>query len=243
MPEKKSASRPPLSCRLCRLGHFTIYGATIASTPDAANMRRREVRTLPAQRTFIHENEPQTTVHTLYSGWAFRFVTLRNGRRQILSFHIPGDTLLLESLSFPGIMLPFAVRSLTPVTLCTFEAVAAAEMMRSSQIQRDQVVASLQSFIASQNRHLADIGKRSALGRISQLLIEIQTRLHRRQLSMDGAFDFPLRQEHLADALGLTTVYVNRTLDRLRRENIIAFGHRRMQILDPGRLAEIAEEE
>ena len=60
---------------------------------------------------------------------------------------------------------------------------------------------------------------------------------------MDGAFDFPLRQEHLADALGLTTVYVNRTLDRLRRENIIAFGHRRMQILDPGRLAEIAEEE
>lgn len=243
MPEKKSPSHPPLSCRLCRLGRFAIYGATIASTPDAANMRRREVRILPANRTFIREKEPQTTVYTLYSGWAFRFVTISNGRRQILSFHIPGDTLLLESLNFPGIVLPFAVRSLTPVTLCTFEATSAAEMMRSSQIQRDQVVASFQRFIASQNRHLTDLGKRSALGRVSQLIIELEARLHFRQLSINGAFDFPLRQEHLADALGLTTVYVNRTLDRLRKENVLAFGHRRMQILDPARLAEIAEEE
>jgi CRP/FNR family transcriptional regulator, anaerobic regulatory protein len=243
MPENQPETPPPVSCRVCRLGHYTIYGATMLRAPDTVNMLRREVRTLPPQRTIFREGEVQTHVYTLYSGWAFSFSTLRDGRRQIIHFFIPGDVISLEILYFPKITLPFAVRSLTTVTLCSFDAAEAAVLLRANRVQEEQAIAVSQRFLADNCRHLADIGKRSAMGRVAQLLLELESRLRFRKLSFKGAFEFPIRQEHLADALGLTTVYVNRTMDRLRKLGVIAFDRHHMTILDPERLREIAEEE
>jgi CRP/FNR family transcriptional regulator, anaerobic regulatory protein len=240
--DTESTSLPPVSCRLCRLGQFAIYGITATNTPDTVNTLRREVKTVAAGRTFIRDGEVQTYVHTLYSGWAFRYVSVSKGR-QILFFHVPGDIIALESIAFPGMALPFALKSLTPVTLCSFPVEDAAEILRASQPQAVQAAVTAQRFFADTNRHLADIGRRSATGRLAQLLTELEGRLRHRQLSKNGTFGFPVRQEHLADALGLTTVYVNRTLDRLRKEGVIAFDRRSMTIRDPRRLHEIADEE
>jgi len=220
-----------------------MYGPTVAGTPDVVNTHRREVRSFPSQRTFLREGEAQSYVFTLYSGWAFRYTTLRDGRRQIFFFHVPGDIIALESLTFPGISLPFSVKSLTPVTLCAFDVKEANSLVRTTKFQQDRSAVTMQRFFSDLHRRIADIGRRSAMGRISQLLVEIEGRLRRRQLSKNGTFAFPVRQEHLADALGLTTVYVNRTLDKLRKQKLIAFDRHRMTILDLERLHEIAEEE
>jgi CRP-like cAMP-binding protein len=93
------------------------------------------------------------------------------------------------------------------------------------------------------NRRLVDIGRRSAIGRVAQLILEIEDRLGERDQVRDGAFHFPMRQEHMADALGLTTVYVNRTLDRLRKEGVIDFKRDRMKIINRALLLQTAEEE
>ena len=84
--------------------------------------------------------------------------------------------------------------------------------------------------VGSVSQRLVDVGRRSALGRIAQFILQLELRLRSRQMSVDGSFDFPVRQEHMADALGLTTVYVNRTLDRLRRLEIIQFNRNRMTV-------------
>jgi Crp-like helix-turn-helix protein len=96
---------------------------------------------------------------------------------------------------------------------------------------------------AAMNRRLVDIGRRSAIGRVAQLILEIEDRLGERDQVRDGAFHFPMRQEHMADALGLTTVYVNRTLDRLRKEGVIDFKRDRMKIINRALLLQTAEEE
>jgi CRP-like cAMP-binding protein len=90
---------------------------------------------------------------------------------------------------------------------------------------------------------MMDLGRRSAIGRVSQLLVEIERRLGERGGVQGNQFYFPVRQEHLADALGLTAVYVNRTLDRLRKDGIIEFERDRMQIMDHVTLRKIADEE
>jgi CRP-like cAMP-binding protein len=74
------------------------------------------------------------------------------------------------------------------------------------------------------------------------LLLELEARLERRGLVKDGTFEFPVRQQHLADALGLTTAYVNRTLVYLRKNNLIAIDRRQLRIIDRKGLAEVAEE-
>lgn len=241
-PPTSPHDTPPVSCGICRLGHHAAYGAIASQTPNIVNSLRRAVKTYPAGRLLLREGEVQTQVHTLYSGWAYRFINLSKGR-QILFFHIPGDLITLESLAFPGMALSFAVRSLTPVTVCSFATEDAAALLQTHRPQQVHTAVVAQRFFADLYRHLADIGRRSAIGRVSQLLIEIEARLSSRQLSQGGSFAFPIRQEHLADALGLTTVYVNRTLDKLRKSGIIAFDRNRMSLLNIERLRELAQEE
>jgi CRP/FNR family transcriptional regulator len=234
---------PPLTCAECTLGRLTVYGPTRDSAPNEISNRRRSVSSFTAHKTFLKEGTVPSQTHILYSGWAFRFKQLADGRRQILSFLIPGDVVALENLCFAGLPLPFSVRSLTQISLCTFDTNDMQHITQSSDKQSQKLAAAMRDHVMNMNRCLVDIGRRSALGRVAQLILELESRLRARCLSVDGVFFFPARQEDIADALGLTTVYVNRTLDRLRRDGIIDFSRRRMVIRNPRALPKVAEEE
>jgi CRP-like cAMP-binding protein len=80
--------------------------------------------------------------------------------------------------------------------------------------------------------HLIDAARRSAYERVSHLLLELFVRLHRAHLTDEMTFSIPLTQELIADALGLTTVHVNRTLRALRGDKLIAMDGRSITILD-----------
>lgn len=118
-----------------------------------------------------------------------------------------------------------------------------AELVRGSRELQVQLETFMRANIKANYGRLSDIGRRSALGRVAHLLLELEDRLRDRRMSHNGRFVFPARQEHLADSVGLTTVYVNRTLDRLRRLEVIAYDRDHMTILNLERLRAIAEEE
>lgn len=50
-----------------------------------------------------------------------------------------------------------------------------------------------------------------------------------------------MTQDQLADALGLTTVHVNRTMQRLRMDGVVRTPDRSIAVLDWDRLVGIAE--
>jgi CRP-like cAMP-binding protein len=233
--------QPPLLCAECKLGHFAVYGPTLDTTPEDIYTRRRDVLTIQAGKTFLREGEPIQLLFTLFSGWAFKFKQMPDGRRQILSFLIPGDAIVLESLFFPGLPMPFSVKSLTQIAMCSFDLEEMVALTRRGRSQSQKLATAMHQQVASVNERLVDLGRKSALGRISQFIIQLEQRLSNRRLSVRGRFDFPIRQEHLADALGLTTVYVNRTLDRLRRLDIIQFDRNCMTVRNIDALREIAE--
>ncbi len=56
----------------------------------------------------------------------------------------------------------------------------------------------------------------------------------------DDSIPFPLTQEELADATGLTPVHVARTLKQLRDDQLIELGGRRLKFLDSKRLKQVA---
>ena len=127
--------------------------------------------------------------------------------------------------------------------MCAFSLPDMVALVHSSPEQKAQLESYLRASVAASYGRLADIGRRSALGRLAHLLLELESRLERKGLSKDGQFNFPVRQEHLADAVGLTTVYVNRTLDRLRRLGVIEYDRDVMRILDADKLRAIGDEE
>ena len=81
-------------------------------------------------------------------------------------------------------------------------------------------------------QRIVGLGRRSAYARIAHLLCELRVRLRAVGLSQNGSYDLPVTQAELADALGLSTVHVNRTLQALRRHGLITLRGGKLMIED-----------
>jgi CRP-like cAMP-binding protein len=85
------------------------------------------------------------------------------------------------------------------------------------------------------------MGRRSAISRMAHLFCELLIRLEVVGLTNGNSYEFPLTQAELAEALGLTAVHVNRTLQEMRRSGLIELENRWVNILDLGGLKGVAE--
>jgi CRP-like cAMP-binding protein len=157
---------------------------------------------------------------------------LSKSRRQILRFLIPGDPVYLASLAAPGAPVRHGVRAITSVVLCAFNAEDMNTILFESAEQRARMGGEVVDQLIELDRRLTDIGQRRALGRVASFLLDLKSRLCARGMVVNDGFELPVRQELIADALGLTQVHVNRTLAELRRLNLIRFERGHMQILD-----------
>jgi hypothetical protein len=88
---------------------------------------------------------------------------------------------------------------------------------------------------------MVGIGRRSSYARIAHLLCEMFVRMKAVGLAEDHRCDFPVTQTELGDALGLSLVHVNRTLQELRGDGLIAWQGRTLRIQDWERLKTTAE--
>ena len=71
------------ACRLRKTGAFTpVTDGQLKYIEDF----RSGTLLVDAGGTLIHEHSPNGKLFALYSGWAFRYKSLSDGRRQILNF-------------------------------------------------------------------------------------------------------------------------------------------------------------
>lgn len=231
-----------MKCSECPLGAFAIYSPTFLKSPSTLCEARRDVLNVRAQQLILRSGEAPEFVYTLYSGWAYRFIQFPDGRKQISGFLIPGDTIALESL-FPSENLQFSVRALTDVVLCVFETRFMQEILLATQEQRRVVAATAFSYMAETERRMATIGRRRAIGRIARLALDLDARLRLRGLVNDDGVEFPLKLDHLANALGLTQAHVSRTMIRLKQRKLLETRRNHMRILDRRALEIVADEE
>jgi CRP-like cAMP-binding protein len=168
---------------------------------------------------------------------AYRYKLLPGGRRQILGYLIPGDICDTHFLLFnqPDHCLALASDSLVAkVPLRAILVVVA----RYPRIERAFMLAALLEH-AIMREWLLNMGQRNARQGLGHFLCEMHLRAAAVGLvAPDGSVALPINQAALADTIGQTPVHVNRTLQRLRKDNLILLRQRRLTILDPCRLAE-----
>lgn len=214
----------------------------LEENPDTFRARLRGVTDLKADKTILTANQPHPYLYVLHSGWAYAAVRLRNGRRQIIDYYLPGD-MLLSPGKLPGVDgLDWYYKSLTDVSLCVLDASLFLTDIRQDEALFTRYFEFLNDRIKYVVTLLTDVGCRRASGRVAQFLLYLEARLRRAGLSADGAFDFPVSQEHLAATLGMTNVHVNRTMRELRDCGAIEFSKGKMAILNADALSKIAEE-
>lgn len=201
---------------------------------------KRGQATWHAGEDVIHEGQTDAPLYTLFSGWAFRYKTLSDGRRQILNFLLPGD--------FIGVQQKMAdasahgVHALTDVALCVFRRDALWELHRSAPQLGFNV-----TWLTAHEESLVDdallsVGRRSAEERIAGLLIMLYKRVAALAPPVDGSgVSFPLTQQHIADALGLSLVHTNKTLRKLERQGLHRIEAGRLHLDNPRALARLAD--
>jgi CRP-like cAMP-binding protein len=169
-------------------------------------------------------------VYTVYGGWAFRYNMLEDGRRQILSFLLPGDLIGLQSAVLD--VMQHSVEALTDVHLCAFERGGLwklFERMASLSFDVTWLAATEESMV---DNHLLSVGRQWATERVSFLILHLAARMDALGEAEHGQYRLPLRQQHIADATGLSLVHTNRTLRKLVKRGLIAVDRGAVKLLD-----------
>jgi CRP-like cAMP-binding protein len=186
----------------------------------------------------LSEGAHSAQLFTLLSGWAFRFKTLEDGRRQILNYVLPGDLVGLQG-SVMGEM-QHSVEALSPVVLCVFQRDKLPELFRNHPGLGFDI-----TWLASREERMLDenllsVGRRSAIERAAYLIAFIHRRTTAVGATETGALMIPITQQHVADTLGLSIVHTNKTLKRLAQMKLIRWHDRACEVLDPVGLTEVA---
>lgn len=190
-----------------------------------------------AGEQLIVQNRASDDVFVLCSGWAFRYFQLSTGQRQILRFLLPGDLLSLSSVFEE--QAHFAVRALTDVQVSAIRRTEIqARLAINPEILRTLANTCLIETKAADEAQTV-LGQYSAESRIAFLFLRLIGKVAARSVIREQRYPLPLRQQHIADAVGLTPVHVSRTMSLFRSRGIVELSDGILQVLDLNELQRI----
>jgi CRP-like cAMP-binding protein len=178
----------------------------------------------------VREGDPSGFLYFLAGGWACRFTSTPDGKRQIPAILVGNDICNLDILAFDQI--GYGVKMLTPGVVLSLP-VSEARSLRAASQELAWAFAWL-GFVdnAILTQRAMWLARLSARDRLVHLLCELSVRLGFEPDDTTGSFEVPMTQEMLGDVLGLTAVHVNRTVQQLRHEGLLVSGMHRTIVSD-----------
>lgn len=226
----RSCPSVAIGCAQCPRFAGAFYGGTERGRAAQIEALRLTSREVPPKRVIYRAGEIARELHILYSGWAFRYRLLTGGRRQILSFALPGDAISMRMLFLDR--GAFSVQALTPCTICSFDRERFAAFVGAHpDVARRAELLCVESNAATEEQ-LVDIGRRTAYERVGRLILTLARRMQGKGMLNGNIGHLPLSQLHIADALGLTAIHVGRVLKQLHEDHVLTLHRAQFEIHD-----------
>jgi CRP/FNR family transcriptional regulator, anaerobic regulatory protein len=215
-------------CYICPNQHFRFCNNLLTNSSTEFDAHTVNHLSVPAKQFLYHQGEINLDLFVLREGWVMLSRLSEDGKRQVFRIVLPGELLgfqlhLHDHANYSAIALVDSVVCRIPniASLCAIQPELTLNI--ASAIAGDMMLTEM---------YLTHITHRSALERIAFMALELYHRLRRRQLNRQYSIDFPLKQEDIADMLGLTAIHVNRTLHILKDENLLEIHNHELTILD-----------
>lgn len=186
-----------------------------------------QIMSVAAGQVVLRAGAPSSSWLLVLKGVVSSSRDLEGGKRQIMSFHLPGDMPVL--MSTPDGVLDVDLFAVSACTLASIETFALLEECRRLPRIGELLWECALTMNSIYREWIVNVGHRPAASRLAHLLCEIVTRLEALGLVQNKTCDFPLTQTHLSQATGLTRIHVNRACQELRKRGLL--------VLESGRLA------
>lgn len=225
-------SADPLLTRLKSISALTADQAHIVSA------MRGPPRHVPPRSQLGRIGDPAPSAFVIREGWAFAYTLLPDGDRQVLGFLVPGDFVRVSDLFRAS-----AVCGIETITKAVVTEISPAAVRRASSQWPELYEIFLRLQSESHSRRVAQlvaVARRGSQARVAHLLCTLEQRLISVGLATPDGYAFPVSQYLIADALGLTSIHVNRVVRVLRDQGIATVRNRHVIIHDRARLMEIA---
>jgi CRP-like cAMP-binding protein len=197
------------------------------------------LKKLPASAHIVRDGDEPEFCSLLLSGFAYRYKLTGEGGRQIISVHCAGEFLDIQN-SFLGVA-DHSVQMLTEGEIAfippgTIEQLALSNPAIGRALWIDSLIDA-----AIFREWVVNVGRRDSRARVAHLLCEFSLRLQAAGLASNHQYELPMTQEQLADAVGLTSVHVNRVLKQLGEEGLIRRDRRSIVIVDWNRMRQAGD--
>jgi len=204
----------------------TVARPALAETPFLAQARAPQTTILAEGAEIYAQGDKAQTVYQVVFGAVRVFRLLADGRRQISSFHFPGEVFGFDSS---------ANHRFFAEAICA-TGVRAFRLSSDVDMSRDLLPLALRGLAKAQEHQLV-LGRQSASERLAAFLLDLADR----QGGLEQ-FDLPMSRLDIADFLGLTIETVSRTLTRFKAKGIIGLPSlRRVIVRKWGQLQQLAE--
>ena len=224
------------SCLVEKLSHYidldedALVHVASLERDEKEYDRHSEVNRPGAETSFLH---------VVKKGWLYTYTDMPDGRRQIVQIHHPGDVVGFPDVAFDNAST--TLRTAEAVTLCPFPKKSLDVIFQKSP----QLTALLFSLAVREHALLLDsirvMGLMDARERLSYMFLDILTKLRVTNKSVTDTIRLPLNQTEIGDYVGLTNVYVSRSLIRLEEDGVIARGDGTLKILKEDIMADMCD--
>ena len=201
---------------------------------DRLESARWLVRTIGKNCSLFDQGQDREVVGVLLSGWAFRYQSLPDGKRQILDFIFAGSLVGFGS----GATYSYGVEMVTSCTIATLPHGQFRRLLATCPTLAMQVVERVSDSEMRAHEHMTSLGRRGARERIAALIVELTCRAHCTDLGKrEYSIDLPVSQIMIGDALGLSNEHVCRVLGKLAGDGVIEIKNHTLKVLDHSALA------
>lgn len=178
----------------------------------------------------VREGDKANSCIAVISGFTYRSKVTGSGARQILSINLRGDLVDLQNS-----MLEQADHSVQALTYSEVAYITHRSILALAQLNPGIAQALWRDTLVDGSvfrEWLLNVGQRNARQRVAHLICELALRQEQAGLCKGPDYEWPITQEQIGDATGLTAVHVNRTIQQMRTEKLIAIVGRSLTIID-----------
>jgi len=235
--------QPQTECNECPVRDLALFQGVPLDRLDWTQNYREQQFLVPPKATLYEEGSSPPYVYTLFNGWMAMYQTSRSGKRRILRFALPGDFLGFQA-NLNG-AISHSTSAISESIVCAFPQGTLLELFEKQPMLALRLAMMESRDMSLCQHHQAFRSSKDSHSSIAFLLLELfyRTRLQMRHNydPVNNSIVFPLTQEDIGDAVGLTNIHVNRVLRQFHKLGLIECRNKNLQILAEEKLAEIGE--